>query len=102
MSAFFQVLSRVSALTARRSALGIPAPFEFGPRNCIGQELAKVEMKIIMVMTLRRFRFTLAYSEIDGNASVKGVKSVYGERGYQILRAQPSEDLPCLVERLVR
>ena len=77
-------------------------PFEYGPRNCIGQELAMLEMKIIMVMTLRRFSIKLAYTEVDGNASTKGIKTVYGERGYQIQRGQPSDDLPCRVDKIVR
>ena len=60
------------------------------------------EMKIIMVMSLRRFRFRLAYEELDGDRRGAAVKSVYGERGYQILRAQPSENLPFRVEKMVR
>lgn len=62
-------------------------PFEYGPRNCIGQELAMIEMKIIMVMTLRRFHIEPAYEEMDhGRRFGKGVRTVYGERGYQIER----------------
>ena len=75
-------------------------PFEYGPRNCIGQELALIEMKIIMIMTLRRFSVKLTYSELDGDVSMKGVRTVCGERGYQILRAQPSDDLPCWVTKM--
>lgn len=70
-------------------------PFEYGPRNCIGQELAMIEMKIILVMTTRRFDVRLAYEEVDARRPGKGVKTMYGERGYQIQRAQPSDDLPC-------
>lgn len=32
-------------------------PFERGPRNCIGQELANIEAKVILACTLRRFDF---------------------------------------------
>lgn len=78
-------------------------PFEFGPRNCIGQELAMMEMKIVMVMTLRRFHFKPAYEETDRKRWFsKDVTTVYGERGYQIQRAQPSEDFPCRVEKAIR
>ncbi len=38
---------------------GIPAsawrPFERGPRNCIGQELANMEARVILASTARRF-----------------------------------------------
>lgn len=72
-------------------------PFEHGPRNCIGQELAMMEMKIIMVLALRRFSIQPVYAEIDCCNTKSGVKTVYGERGYQIQRAQPSDNLPCRV-----
>ena len=72
-------------------------PFSQGPRNCIGQELAVIEMKVIMVMTARTFDIRLAYEDLDHAKGIKGIRTVYGERGYQIARAQPSDDLPCLV-----
>ena len=74
--------------------------FSHGPRNCIGQELAMMEMKIVMVMVARRFDMRLAYEEVDQEKEGKGIKTVYDERGYQIQRAQPSEDLPCYVTEL--
>ncbi len=77
-------------------------PFEYGPRNCIGQELAMVEMKIIMVMTLRRFQIMPVYEELDRHKPSRKVRTVYGERGYQIQRAQPSDDLPCRVDKADR
>lgn len=73
-------------------------PFEHGPRNCIGQELAMLEIKVIMVMTVRRFEVDLMYEELDG---AKGTRTVYGQRGYQIQRAQPSDDLPCRVTKVL-
>ena len=76
-------------------------PFEHGPRNCIGQELAILEIKVIMVMTVRTFGVKLAYEEVDLAEGNNGISSVYGERGYQIQRAQPSLDLPCQVIDLV-
>lgn len=72
-------------------------PFSHGPRNCIGQELAMLEMKAIMVMTTQRYDIRLAYEESDRANGKKGIKSVHGERGHQIQRAQPSENLPCVV-----
>lgn len=78
-------------------------PFEYGPRNCIGQELAMIEMKVVMVMTLRKFHIKPVYEEMDhGRLFGKAVRTVYGERGYQIQRAQPSDDLPCRVDKVIR
>ena len=76
-------------------------PFEHGPRNCIGQELAMIELKIILVMTVRRFELTLAYEKIDNVSKRRGVKTIHGERGYQVQRAQPSDDLPVQVTALI-
>lgn len=76
-------------------------PFEHGPRNCIGQELAMVEMKVVMVMTLRQFGILPAYKELDRQKLSGEIKTVYGERGYQIQRAQPSDDFPCRVVKIV-
>ncbi len=73
-------------------------PFEHGPRNGIGQELALLEMKAILVMTARRFEIRLAYEEVDCAKRRKAITDVYGQWGYQVQRAQPSEDLrTCLV-----
>ena len=72
-------------------------PFEHGPRNCIGQELAMIEMKVIIVMTARRFDFSIAYDELDNAKGTQRIKTVHGQRGYQIGRAQPANDLPCRV-----
>ncbi|KAK7953133.1 cytochrome P450 monooxygenase [Apiospora saccharicola] len=33
-------------------------PFERGPRNCIGQELANIELRVIIAMLARRYEFT--------------------------------------------
>ncbi|KAF2030376.1 cytochrome P450, partial [Setomelanomma holmii] len=64
-------------------------PFEKGPRNCIGQELALIEMKVVLAMTVREFDFKAA----------KGPMEVYGERMHQILlaAAKPSEGMPARV-----
>lgn len=80
--------------------------FEHGPRNCLGQELAMMEMKVVMVMVLRRFDVRSAYDEWDRSGARKGrkgkgPKSVSGERAYQVVLggAQPSDHMPCRVER---
>ncbi|KAL9628282.1 MAG: hypothetical protein Q9204_005985 [Flavoplaca sp. TL-2023a] len=63
-------------------------PFEYGPRNCIGQELAYIELKIFMVLTLRDFDIRPAYEEqdrIDGQD--RSTHTVNGDRAYQVLVA---------------
>lgn len=43
-------------------------PFERGPRNCIGQELANLEARVILACTVRRYDFTkVGTGEVDLN-----------------------------------
>lgn len=74
--------------------------FSHGPRNCIGQELAILEMKVIMVMVARAFDIEIAYKDFGVGQGTKDIVTIYGERGYQIQRAQPSDDLPCFVTKI--
>ncbi|OCL14842.1 cytochrome P450 [Glonium stellatum] len=87
-------------------------PFEKGPRNCLGQELALLEFRVILVLTLRRFEVVAAYGELDGlggDGSLwakdvggkKGVQEVWGEEAYQVLlaSAKPREGMPARVRR---
>jgi sterigmatocystin biosynthesis cytochrome P450 monooxygenase len=71
--------------------------FEHGPRACIGQELAMLEMKTVLVMVARTFQFRPAYEELD-KKNGGAVKTVHGERAYQVGMMQPQGDLPCRVE----
>jgi sterigmatocystin biosynthesis cytochrome P450 monooxygenase len=71
--------------------------FEHGPRACIGQELAMLEMKTVLVMVARTFDFRPAYEELD-NKMGGAVRTVHGERAYQVQMMQPQGDLPCRVE----
>lgn len=36
-------------------------PFEKGPRNCIGQELAMIELKVVLALMAREFDFTVRF-----------------------------------------
>ena len=72
-------------------------PFEFGPRNCIGQELALLEMKLVLVLVVRRFHLSMPYDEWDLRHPKKGPRHVAGERAYQALNGGPSEEMPCRV-----
>ena len=73
-------------------------PFEFGPRNCIGQELALLEMKLVLVLAIRQFDCSMPYDEWDQLHPKKGPKHVAGERAYQALNGGPSEGMPCRVK----
>lgn len=62
-------------------------PFSKGVRNCIGQELALIESKIILAMTLREFDVQVALDEVtklkgDGSrypCDTAGVQEQFGE-----------------------
>ncbi len=88
-------------------------PFEYGPRNCIGQELALLEAKIVCVLTIRRFDIWAVYAEMDqmsgkgwrGGMGRKGKPdTVEGERAYQVLvaTAKPAGGMPARVKRTER
>ena len=50
-------------------------PFEMGPRNCIGQELVYIELKMVMALTLREFNFEAMYKD--------DAPTWWGNPGYQ-------------------
>lgn len=52
-------------------------PFELGPRNCIGQELAQVEMRAILAMTVRDLDIEPAYPA--------GAPEALGDKAYQTM-----------------
>lgn len=76
-------------------------PFEWGPRNCIGQELALLEIKIVLVMTVRQFKITASYVTWDHyhDQGKKTPKTVNEERAYQVLKGttRPADGFPCRV-----
>lgn len=75
-------------------------PFEYGPRNCIGQGLVMLELRVVLALTIREFDLEPMYDEWDKMHSVKGsTKKVDGERAYQIEKggAHPADRFPCRV-----
>ncbi|KAJ4292034.1 hypothetical protein N0V90_009933 [Kalmusia sp. IMI 367209] len=65
-------------------------PFEHGSRNCIGQALALIELKLVLVMTMREFDFEPGYSKEDGE--VFGSKAwITGNQG---VGGTPSKECP--------
>jgi cytochrome P450 len=73
--------------------------FEFGPRNCIGQELSLLEMKLALVMTIRRFDFHPGFDEWDQTHGKRGPRTVNGEAAYTVLCGtnRPRDGMPCRV-----
>ncbi len=95
---------------------GAYRPFEQGPRNCIGQTLVLNELRVVLIMTARRFVITPAYDEWDVaqlrhrgavqrfmqwlSGEGKRLKTALGERAYQTSKAggHPADGYPCRVE----
>lgn len=65
-------------------------PFEKGPRNCIGQQMATLEVRVVAVLTLRFFDFEAVFK--GHGLSVPG----WGGRAYQELNmsAKPKDGIP--------
>lgn len=80
-------------------------PFERGLRNCLGQELAMTEIKVVVAVVVREFDVTDAYAEHDIRQG-QAHKSLHvgGDRAYQITRGgcHPSEGFPCRIRVLKR
>lgn len=73
-------------------------PFEQGPRNCIGQELAMLELRLMLVMTLRDLDIVPAYAE--------NAPRLFGEPAYQAvstneLITHPKDGMPVRIKRRV-
>ncbi|KAJ5885520.1 hypothetical protein N7495_010030 [Penicillium taxi] len=73
--------------------------FELGKRDCIGQSLAMLDIKITLVLTLREFDFQDQYPEWDRQHPCAGIKTVFGERAYQVAQgaSHPANGMPCRV-----
>lgn len=89
-------------------------PFERGPRNCIGQDLALLEARIILALVVRRFEFQTAFDSLDelkndGSFYAKddgwrtGKQDLDGEEAYPILlgTAKPREGMPMKVKKVL-
>ncbi|KAI8301234.1 hypothetical protein K4K61_009067 [Colletotrichum sp. SAR11_59] len=57
--------------------------FARGPRDCIGQEIAWVEIKLVAALIIRKFDVEEAWDEWDASRGIKGQKDmVRGQRLY--------------------
>jgi cytochrome P450 len=88
-------------------------PFDIGPRSCIGQTLTLNEIRIVLILAVRKFSIKPAYEEWDDiqterEASWSKIASrllgeklnkVRGDRAYQTEKAgtHPSDGYPCIV-----
>ncbi|KAL4934895.1 hypothetical protein BDV06DRAFT_208071 [Aspergillus oleicola] len=74
-------------------------PFEHGPRDCIAQNLALLDIKITLALMVRMFDFQDRYEEWDRLHPRQGPRTVFGERAYQVPLggAHPVDGLPCQV-----
>jgi cytochrome P450 len=70
--------------------------FERGPRACSGMELAMNEMKLVLLETMRRFEFEVAYEEDHPRAP-----DLFGGQMYQVMEfaAKPVKHMPVRVRR---
>ena len=74
-------------------------PFERGPRNCIGQELALTEIKVVLALTIREFEFKNDYGSLDAKKQRPQNWHVNGQRAYMMRRGggHPADHYPCKV-----
>ena len=85
-------------------------PFEKGPRSCIGQELAMIEPKVILALTIREFDFVAEFGGVkcetvtpietykefaDGRKGSERM-TIEGHSAFQILlgAAKPRDGMP--------
>lgn len=58
-----------------------------------------IEMKVVMVLVARSFDIEIMYKNLDAGRKQKEIiRTVEGERAYQLAMGQPSENLPCRVQ----
>lgn len=87
---------------------GAWVPFSKAPRSCIGQELATIEIRIVLAMTFSQFAFKPCYNELeklkgDGSgypSDTSAMQEMWGTEAYQMgIMAKPREGMPLRVSK---
>lgn len=73
-------------------------PFQLGPRNCIGQELAALELRAILALTIREFDIQSVWNDDD--------PEWFGDKAYQAeipreVTGHPKRYMPARVQKRV-
>lgn len=75
-------------------SIGAWRPFERGPRNCIGQELATIEARVVMALVARRFDFMKVGTGTAILNSVNGQPEVDVHGQYKVLEKMYNVSFP--------
>jgi cytochrome P450 len=70
-------------------------PWEQGPRNCIGQELASLELRLILALTVREFDMEARYPE-DAETFMGGKH--YQVQPPEVITAHPKGGMPMRIK----
>jgi hypothetical protein len=73
-------------------------PFEIGPRNCIGQELAVLQMRLMLALTIREFDVMPILPTLKNPRTVEGDVCYQVGNGKDVL-AHPKNGLPVTVKK---
>ncbi|KAK8051511.1 cytochrome P450 4V3 [Apiospora rasikravindrae] len=73
-------------------------PFEYGPMNCIGQDLALMELRLVLLLTVRELDVETAWEEWDALQVAGDEKppTINGDRAYRTTNglSYPTDELP--------
>lgn len=76
-------------------------PFEMGSRNCIGQEFAMTELRLVLALSLREWDFEPVIRGADGKEAAEffGMKGIYQVTPKEEITMHPRDGMPMRVRR---